>query len=237
MAIRFRIARIVPRIPLLTSAPPALLAGMVVTLMMTACGSETHAAPLARQTTPTPTAAPPTPDVSTPTPLPDPPSIFSPQIERLFPWVQCHYDRMDGVLERPRVGPYADIEYQSESFTPGHIISREETVAWNDKHINPVLRIEFSEQCLQFAPSDLEWTTEVDGFVFEFGKVAGHLLSVGLLSPWMEENCLEWQRTKGVNHQSWRKGSVNRRGEQSGLFFDWHYGKSHEQILATCAAF
>ena len=236
MAIRFRITHIVPRIPLLTAALLAPLAGMVVALMMTACGSETHAAPLAHQ--PAPTAAPTTttPDESTPTALPDPPSIFSPQIDQLMPWAECHYERIAGVLERPRVGPYADIEYQSDSLTPGYAMSRLELFAWIDKHINPVLQTEVNYQCLEFAPSDAEWTDEIRDYVRELGRGALSILLVGLFSPLMEINCHEWQLTEVDNFQFWREGSVNRRGEQSGLYFDWHYGQAHQRILDTCAA-
>lgn len=183
--------------------------------------------------TPTPTLSP-TPTMNAPTALPDQPQIFSEPIQSLMPWAECHLDRMAGVFQRPRMGLYATVKYQSEGFEPGQMISREDTLEWQEQHLNPVLRAEFAEQCLEFAP-DVEWTTEVDHFVLELGKSSTQMIAVGLLSPWMTENCQEWQRTKGINYVSWRTGSVNRRGEQSGLFFDWHYGQAQERLVAVCA--
>ena len=153
-----------------------------------------------------------------------------------MPWAECHLDRMDGVFQRPRVGPYAAVQYQSDVFEPGQVISREDKIAWDKAHLLPVFTAELSEQCLEFAPSDSEWTQETEMFVHEFSKMSVQMVSKGLLSPWMAENCHEWQRTKSLNYASWRKGSVDRRGEQSGLFFDWHYGKAHERLLEVCAA-
>lgn len=222
------------------AVPLALLACMVLVLAM-ACASEPRAiasqavTDTAIQETPTPAPATPTPVVRSPTALPDPPQVFSDAIERLMPWAECHLDRMDGALQRPRVGPYAEVKYQSEVFEPGQMVSREDKLGWDQAHLMPVFTAELQGQCLELAPLDAEWTTEIEYFVAEFSKMSTQMLSTGLLSPWMAENCHEWQRTTGINYVSWRKGSVSRRGEQSGLFFDWHYGKAHERLLAVCA--
>ena len=240
-------ARIFARVQRLTAActvPLALLA-----LIAVACGNEpqssnrdvregftSRTSDMANHETPTLTPAMPTPVMSTPTALPDSPQIFSERIQRLMPWVECHSDRMAGAFQRPRVGPYAEVKYQSEVFVPGQTASREDRLVWQETYLVPVFTTEMSEECLVFVPPDFEWTTEVDHFVAEFGKNSSHMLSVALLSPWMAENCFEWQRTKGINHVSLRTGSVNRRGEQSGLFFDWHYGKAYERLLGVCAA-
>lgn len=230
-------------IPQLTAAVSLALL-VTVSMLATACASEPRAATQdaveaanLESPTATPTTAPatPTPVVSAPTALPDPPQIFSDDVDRLMPWAECHLDRMDGAFQRPRVGPYAEVKYQSEVFEPGQTVSREDKLDWDNKHLMPVFTAELEGQCLEFAPLDAEWTTEIEYFVTEFSKMSAQMLSTGLLSPWMAENCHEWQRTKGLNYVSWRKGSVIRRGEQSGLYFDWHYGKAQERLLAVCA--
>ncbi len=216
-----------------------LVFGLVVaSLVVSACNPATPlpatAAPTNTPTpmpTPRPTSAVPT---NTPTPLPTPPSIFSESIQAFMPWAQCQYDLMEGVFQRPPTGPYAGVPYLSEFGEPGQLIAGKMLLDWQEKYMTPVLREEIGRQCADLAMLDDYDAEEADLFVTEFGKASAILLTTGLMSPWMDENCHEWQRTKGANYISLRAGSERRRGEQSALLFDWHYAEVHVRLLAAC---
>lgn len=146
---------------------------------------------------------------------------------------------MAGALQRPRSELYANVPYISGSTggTTGQEVSEEKELEHAEDYLVPIVEQIVQNVCLELIPSDVEANDETGAFMKEMGKAGSWITRTGLLSEDMQHNCFEWQRTKADNLVSARKGSVERRGEISGRFFDWHYAEASDRINAVCAEY
>ena len=169
----------------------------------------------------------------TPTPLPPPPQVVS---DSMVAVTECVVDRMAGTLSRPRSHEFHGLPYLSDLHTPGAIPTREDLLDYQQVYLNDILS-SIGAGCGSSVYSSEYLTEQQHSEMLEASKATSSMMQTGLNSPDMKHNCEEWEQSRYINYRSLRSGSVSRRGEESGLNFDYAWGKVRERISDSCAPY
>ena len=170
----------------------------------------------------------------TSTPLPPPPQVVTDSMEAV---TECINDAMSGALSRPRSNDFAALPYMSELGSPGEMVSREALIDYGQEYLYE-FTVNLGNSCgLQVYGAPYIVSRQQEFEVLEASKAGSAIWRTGLLSPDMKHNCEEWEQSRHINYRSLRDGSVRRRGEKSGLNFDYAWGKVKEHISNACAPY
>ena len=166
--------------------------------------------------------------------LPPPPQIVT---DSMMAYTECVLNFASGSLSRPRINDFKALPYMSELLSPGAMASREILIRYQNEYLLDTLHNK-SEICgLQVYSTEYIESQQQEYEILEASKAAGVMLNTGLLSPDMKHNCEEWEQSRHVNYRAARAGSIRRRGEESGLNFDYAWGKTKEHISDACAPY
>ena len=154
-------------------------------------------------------------------------------------FTDCYMERAAQALDRPRGEMLDSIPYISEfhSSEAGSTLTVDQRLTYQRKHLNAETLTPIVVPCATDAYAhygEIQETQERE--MLEASKAGAMVLHIGLLSPDMDYNCREWNRTNHANYLTLRAGSVKRRGETAGLRFDYAWAKAKEKINLACAS-
>ena len=176
------------------------------------------------------------PSTATQTPLPTPQQVVSDDMVAI---TECLHNRMAGALKRPRSGEYASPPYINElpEIQPGGTIPRETILGYQRKYGVPII-LRIAEDCSQTVYGSVYTTSPRQEFeIMEAGKAGGMITQTGLLSADMKHNCEQWEELRHLDYRALRADSVTRRGDESGLLFDYAWHSARKIVSKACVPF
>ena len=176
------------------------------------------------------------PSTATQTPLPTPQQVVSDDMVAI---TECLHNRMAGALKRPRSGEYASPPYINElpEIQPGGTISREIILGYQRKYEGPII-YQIAEDCSQNLYGSAFTTSQRREFeAMEASKAGAMIAQTGLLSADMNHNCEQWEELRHLNYRALRADSVTRRGDESGLLFDYAWHSAIEIVSKACVPY